>query len=240
MGWRFAPRWHWVLLTAALLPVFVSLGFWQWNRGQARQDTWEQFARSEGAAEQVAASRLAQMPRYARVRVEGRLDGERQFLLDNLSHRGAPGYQVLTVLQLAEGSRLLVNRGWVPFSGFREQLPDVALPEPLRGAVIELQGRIAGLPVAGLASGRLAPAPDGRWPRVASFPTVEQLASAYGDELLPVVLLLDADSGPGYVREWQAPGLPPERHIGYAVQWWAFALLLLGLFVGLNLKRKNA
>ena len=53
------------------------------------------------------------------------------------------------------------------------------------------------------------------------------------------VLLLDADSGPGFVREWQPPGLPPERHIGYAVQWWAFALLLVGLFVGLNVKRKD-
>ncbi len=240
MAWRFAPRWHWVLLTAALLPVFISLGLWQWNRGQLRTQTWEEFSRSDVPAEQVAAARLVQMPRYARVRVEGRLDGERQFLLDNLSHRGAPGYQVLTVLELAEGSRLLVNRGWVPFSGFREQLPDVALPEAARVTPVELQGRIAGLPVAGLASGRLAPAADGRWPRVASFPTMAQLADTYGADLLPVVLLLDADSGPGYVREWQAPGLPPERHIGYAVQWWAFALLLLGLFVGLNLKRKDA
>lgn len=241
MRWRFAPRWYWVLLTAALLPVFVSLGFWQWNRGQARQATWDEFARTDVAAEQVTAARLAQMPRYARVQVEGRLDGERQFLLDNLSHRGAPGYQVLTVLELAEGSRLLVNRGWLPFSGFRDQLPDVALPEGFGGPeAVELTGRIAGLPVAGLASGRLAPAPDGSWPRVASFPTMGQLAEAYGQTLLPVVLLLDADSGPGFIREWQPPGLPPERHIGYAVQWWAFGLLLVGLFVGLNVKRKDA
>jgi len=228
-----------VLLTAALLPVFVSLGSWQWNRGQQRQATWDEFSRGDAAADPVPASRLAQMPRYARVQVEGRLDGERQFLLDNLSHAGAPGYQVLTVLELAEGSHLLVNRGWVPFSGFREQLPPVALPEGAAGTPMVLTGRIAGLPVAGLASGRMAPAPDGSWPRVASFPSIEQLAEVYGAPLLPVVLLLDADSGPGFVREWQPPGLPPERHIGYAVQWWAFALLLVGLFVGLNVKRKD-
>ncbi len=239
MRWRFAPRWYWVLLTAALLPVFVSLGTWQWNRGQQRQATWEEFSRASQSADPVPAGRLAQMPRYARVQVEGRLDGGRQFLLDNLSHAGAPGYQVLTVLELPEGSHLLVNRGWVPFSGFREQLPDIALPEGTGGTPVSLTGRIAGLPVAGLASGRMAPAPEGRWPRVASFPSIGQLAEVYGAPLLPVVLLLDADSGPGYVREWQAPGLPPERHIGYAVQWWAFALLLLGLFVGLNLKRKD-
>lgn len=240
MRWRFAPRWYWVLLTVALLPVFVSLGFWQWNRGQLRQATWDQFAGSDAVAEVVPASQLARMPRYARVQVEGRLDGERQFLLDNLSYQGAPGYQVLTVLTLAEGSHLLVNRGWVPFSGYREQLPEVALPDGASAAGAVLTGRLGSLPVAGLASGRMAPAPEGSWPRVASFPAIGQLAEAYGQPLLPVVLLLDADSGPGFVRDWQAPGLPPERHIGYAVQWWAFALLLVGLFVGLNLKRKDA
>jgi cytochrome oxidase assembly protein ShyY1 len=92
--------------------------------------------------------------------------------------------------------------------------------------------------VAGLAAGQSAPG-GGDWPRVASFPTMAQLEAAYGASLLPHVLWLDTASGPGYLREWRPSGLPPERHIGYAVQWWSFALLLLGLFVGLNLKKRN-
>jgi surfeit locus 1 family protein len=239
MARRFAPRLHWIVLTAALLPLFVSLGTWQWNRGQARQQQWDEFTRGGQEVVDASAASLARLPRYTRVRVAGRLDGARQFLLENMSHRGAPGYQVLTVLQLAEGSRLLVNRGWLPFSGYREQLPDVRLPEG-GGRSGMLTGRLAALPVAGLASGRLAPAAQGRWPRVASFPTMAQLEAAYGAPLLPVVLLLDAESGPGYLREWRPSGLPPGRHIGYAVQWWCFALLLLVLFVALNLKRKHA
>lgn len=245
MAWRFAPRLHWVLLVAALLPVFVSLGFWQWNRGQARQEQWDEYARGDAAAIEADTATLARLGRYARVRVAGRFDGERQFLLENISHRGAPGYHVLTVLQLEDGGRLLVNRGWLPFSGYRDRLPDTSLPEPERAgapdatqdAVLRLSGRLAALPVAGLASGRSAPTGD--WPRVTSFPTLAQLEAAYGTSLLPHVLWLDADSGPGYLREWSPSGLPPERHIGYAVQWWCFALLLAGLFIGLNLKRSN-
>jgi surfeit locus 1 family protein len=141
------------------------------------------------------------------------------------------------VLRLAEGSRLLVNRGWVPFSGYREQLPDVALPEPVGQVVIT--GRLSNLPVAGMASGAAPPAMDGRWPRLASFPDHEQLQKSYGAPLLPAVLLLDADSGPGYLRDWQPPGIPPERNFGYAVQWWAFALLAIALLVGLNLKKRE-
>lgn len=250
MAWRFAPRLHWVLLVAALLPVFVALGFWQWNRGQARQAQWDEYARGDAAAITADAAALAQLPRYTRVRVAGRLDGGRQFLLENISHRGAPGYHVLTVLQLVDGGRLLVNRGWIPFSGYRDRLPDVSLPgagrdgqpgapgDATQDAAQQLSGRLAALPVPGLASGQSAPT-AGDWPRVASFPTLAQLEAAYGASLLPQVLWLDADSGPGYLREWSPSGLPPERHIGYAVQWWCFALLLAGLFIGLNLKRSN-
>ncbi len=105
---RFAPRWYWVLLTAALLPLFVSLGFWQWHRGQARQAEWDAFARADTAPVEVNAATLATLPRYTRVRVRGRFDGERQFLLENLSHRGAPGYEALTVLALASVAVLVL------------------------------------------------------------------------------------------------------------------------------------
>ncbi len=63
------------------------------------------------------------------------------------------------------------------------------------------------------------------------------LEAALGETLLPPVLLLDADSGPGYLRDWQAPGISPERNFSYAFQWWSFALLAVAMFVGLNLKR---
>jgi surfeit locus 1 family protein len=170
------------------------------------------------------------------VRVAGEFDADHQFLLDNISHGGAPGYEVLTPLQLGDGSRILVDRGWVPFSGYREQLPDLTLDA---AAPPFLTGRLSRLPVAGLAAGRVPPPVEGTWPRVTSFPDMEQLAEALGMPLPPVLLLLDADSGPGYLRDWQPPGISPERNFSYAVQWWSFALLALLMLVGLNLKRKH-
>jgi cytochrome oxidase assembly protein ShyY1 len=75
---------------------------------------------------------------------------------------------------------------------------------------------------------------------VASFPTSEQLAASYGAPLAPRMLLMDADSSPGYLRDWKPPGVAPERNFSYAIQWWSFAVLALAMFVGLNLKRRNA
>jgi surfeit locus 1 family protein len=103
--------------------------------------------------------------------------------------------------------------------------------------VLPLTGRLGALPTPGLASGAQPPAMDGPWPRLTSFPALADLSAARGEKLLAPVLLLDADSGPGYLRSWQPPGISPQRNFSYAVQWWAFAALALGLYIGLNVKR---
>jgi surfeit locus 1 family protein len=235
---RFAPRWYWILITVLVMVLFVRLGFWQWQRGEYRSTQWQQFARGEQPAVEANAASLARLPPYTRVHLAGTFDARHQFLLDNISHEGAPGYQVLTPLTLGDGSHLLVNRGWLPFSGYRDRLPDIAF-DPA-GAPPFVTGRLAELPIAGLAAGRLAPPQEGAWPRVASFPTIEQLGASYGAPLAPRMLLMDAGSGPGYLRDWKPPGVAPERNFSYAIQWWSFAVLALAMFVGLNLKRSNA
>lgn len=234
---RFAPRWYWILIVLAVMALFVRLGLWQWQRGEYHRAQREEFTRGDAPPVEATASSLERLPRYTRVRVGGTFDATRQFLLENISHAGAPGYEVLTVLTLGDGSHMLVNRGWLPFSGYRDRLPDVSFDPD--AAPPFLTGRLSLPPVAGLASGRVPPSNDGAWPRLASFPTIEQLAASYGAPLVPAMLLLDADAGPGYLRDWQPPGIPPERNFSYAIQWWSFAALALALFVGLNLKRRH-
>ena len=40
---------------------------------------------------------------------------------------GSPAMRCWHVLRLADGSGLLVNRGWMPFTGYRDRLPDVSI-----------------------------------------------------------------------------------------------------------------
>jgi len=231
---RFTPRWYYTLLVLLAVPGFVALGFWQWHRGEYRSAQWAAFARSDVPAVETSATTLARLDRFTRVRVRGRFDVARQVLLDNISHEGAPGYEVLSLFELEDGSHLMVNRGWVPFTGFRERLPDVSLPA---NGALSLTGRLSTLPVAGMAAGRLPPPVEGDWPRVTSFPLHAQLQHIWGVPLLTPVLLLDADSSPGYLRDWRPPGIPPDRNYSYAVQWWSFALLAAAMYVGFNLKK---
>jgi len=236
-GRVFAPSWLMTALTVALAMLFVRLGEWQWDRGAHRQAQWEAFARGSAQALPLGARELAALPRFQRIEVAGSLDAAHQFLLDNRTHQGRAGYEVLTPLHLEDGRTLLVNRGWVAFTGSRARLPDVSLPP---AAHSRLRGRIDELPVGGLELGRAPPPPGAQWPKVTSYPDMTQLAQALGASLEPRILLLDRDAPLGYVREWQPPGLSPARHWSYAIQWWSFAVALVAIWALLSVRRPQA
>jgi surfeit locus 1 family protein len=229
---RFKPSWLMTSLTVLLLAAFVNLGAWQWHRGEARQSVWAEYQKS--AAPLRVTAHVDEVERFKRIALDGHFEPARQFLLDNRSHAGQPGYEVLTPFTLSSGERLLVNRGWVPFTGYRDRLPDISLSNP---AVLRITGRIDELPAAGLASGRAPPAAGPEWPKLTSFPTHAELQTALGTKLARRLLLLDPDMPDGYVREWSPPGLAPGRHFSYAIQWWGFAVVLLVLYFGLNFRK---
>jgi len=103
---------------------------------------------------------------------------------------------------------------------------------------INIGGRLDQLPASGLASGRAPPSLGGSWPKRTSFPTMAQLAAALGQDLEARQLLLAASEPQGFARDWQdeSLGLPPERHVSYAVQWWGLGALSAFLYLFLNLE----
>ena len=230
----FAPSVGMTVLTVVLCALFVALGRWQWHRGNTREASWEQFARGAGQALPLGSASLTGVPLFQRVSLRGRFDEAHQFLLDNRSYEGRPGYEVLTPLTRAGGGTALIDRGWVPFSGLRERLPGVAIKS---NDELTVTGRVANLPSAGLASGRAPPSAQGAWPKVTTFPTMGELSTALGSSLEPRILLLDPKEPDGYVRDWHPPGLEPIRHWSYAAQWWAFAVVVVFLWVRLSFRK---
>jgi surfeit locus 1 family protein len=224
------------LLTIALLTLFVSLGSWQWNRGAAKRLLWDQFEYSAQAVYSARPPALDSLPRYSRIAFSARYRPEKQFLLDNRINNGRPGYEVLTPAETSDGRWILVNRGWIPFSGYRDRLPDVSMQG---GAVATISGYVDELPSAGLASGRAPPARDDLWPKVTSYPTPQELENALGESITHRIVLLDRSiAGYGdYVRAWSPAGLSPDRHFSYAIQWWGFAVVLLVIYFGLNFRK---
>lgn len=225
---RFAPRPAPTLLTLAAVALFSVLGAWQLGRAAEKRALAADFAGGGPALEWRQLPPDA--PRYQRVTLRGRYDPERQFLLDNMAHESVAGLQVLTPLVLEDGSAVLVNRGWLPWGRSRGTLPDVAVDGGQRTVV----GRIDDLPRPGI---WLEAPPATGWPRLVQYPRMEELAAAIGRELAPRQVLLDPAVPDGFVREWAVPGTPADRHLGYAVQWFAFAAVAVTLWLVLSFRK---
>jgi surfeit locus 1 family protein len=203
--------------------LFASLGSWQWQRAETSRATRAQFA--EGAAGNALDElplELDEAQRFRRLEVRGEFLERPQFLLDNMLYDRAPGYHVLTPLRVpGRREHVLVNRGWVPAGGDRRVLPDV----DVRGGSRVVTGRLERLPRPGLRLGA-DDAATGADDSIAvlQYPTAAELGRRLGEPVYDYQLLLDPVAPDGYVRDWQAPGVPPERHLSYAGQWSALAL----------------
>ena len=70
------------------------------------------------------------------------------------------------------------------------------------------------------------------------FPRVADLERALGVPVESRIVLLDSERPDGYERDWRpALEFPPERHLGYAVQWFALAVVVFVIFVALSVQR---
>lgn len=227
---RFAPRPAGTVAAVAAAFLCATLGNWQLGRAAEKRALTADFARAGPALE--LGTLPAGAPRYQRVTARGHYDSGRQFLLDNRSHAGQAGMEVLTPLVLADGSAVLVNRGWLPHGPSRETLPGVGVADAPRA----VSGRLDELPQPSI---RLDAPPAAGWPRLVQYPRMDELSAMLGRKLQPRMLLLDPAEPDGYVREWSVPGTTSERHLGYAVQWFAFAALAIAIWIAVSLRREG-
>ncbi|TAJ51305.1 MAG: SURF1 family protein [Nevskiaceae bacterium] len=233
---RFRPAW-WALLGTLLLGgAMLALGYWQYGRGQTKQQLLDRHA---AAAALVPVPLLADSGKPAvgevrRVYIDGVYRSDLSVLLDNQSHHRRPGAHAWTPLQLADGSLVVVDRGWLPL--------DVASVPPAPTGPQRLEGYWRTLPQPGLRLGQAgaACAPGAALAPRVNYPDLAELRCRFGATTRDGLLELAPELPGGFVREWSPAGvdaIPPQRHYGYAAQWWAFAATLVGLFIKLNLKK---
>jgi cytochrome oxidase assembly protein ShyY1 len=226
------PRWLGILaLTLVASAVMVLLGNWQLSRYRERSEVNERI----DAAEKVAPAPIGQVlpapagatgkappeAAWTRVTVTGRYDSGNVVLVRGRTVEGQVGFEVVVPLVLADGSAVLVDRGWVP------PAPGGATAQPrvptAPGGDVTVVGRIhLSESQAGKISRR-----DGRIEtRRIHVPALaaELPYPAYG-----AYLLLDEQTPPAdptfsaipirHENDWQ--------NAGYVVQWWLFAVLAL-------------
>jgi len=222
-----------VVFLMMMFVILIKLGFWQLERAENKVMQIE--------ARQHSLNTLSyKLPEQAEVeqhnaqliKLTGRLDFSKTLLLDNKVNNGVVGYEVLVPLKLHKQGQgiketsILINLGWIAGTSRRDQLPNLktwpAMTElsgylhipshnPFANTVIDVKGGVhtIGYPL-------VIPAVD-----------FNQFSTQLNQTFYPAVVRLKENSQWGYQKQWRWNNkMTPQKHQGYAIQWFALALTL--------------
>jgi surfeit locus 1 family protein len=226
------------LLVIAAIAVMARLGVWQLERREQRiARNADLVAKLEAAPLSLNEAALAAawpLPddrnavRNLRAEAAGEYDFGHQMLLVQQNYNGMPGAHLVTPLVLDGGQQaVLVDRGWVPFedveSGRWQEYADASGSVTIAGRVQPSQilfGRAA--EQASASAG--AQQAKTEWYRI----DIDAIQSQLPYRLLPVYLL-EASGPEGNIalpyRIEPEVDLSEGPHLGYALQWFAFAVV---------------
>lgn len=206
-----------VAIAVALAALFIRLGFWQLDRLAERR------GRNAAMAHRLATpvtsfETLGEDAAYRRATVRGQPDSAHEIVWTGRSRSGSPGVYVLTPLRRAgSDTAVLVLRGWV-------YAPDAATIDLARWreARSEFTGYVLALPENGA-----QPAAAGGTNRRIRALTRPNVRALLPYPVAPFYLVArDSTAGTAPAR---LPMLTLDEgpHLGYAVQWFAFATIAL-------------
>jgi surfeit locus 1 family protein len=227
-------RWAPLIATVVLAALSARLGVWQLARA-AQKIALQQSLLARGALPALELQALARhrdevvAQVHRRAVLSGHWLAERTVYLDNRPMHGRVGFYVVTPLQLADGSAVLVERGWLP-RDFEDRTHITPPPTPPGDVTV---------------NGQLAPGPARLYEFTADAggPIRQNLdpdrfAQEIGVPLRPLSLRQrGGDAADGLARDWPAPAIDVQKHYGYAFQWFALCALTIALYVWFRILR---
>lgn len=208
------------IFTVVLLPVLVSLGFWQLDRAQWREDQWSEFEAAQ-IQPPVTWTPSEDFPSHQRVTADGQFLTGQQYFLQNRTHDGVPGVDVIELFE-SNNAVVAINRGFVEWR-LADELPEVS---PATSFTVV---------------GSIAP-PDSN-PVLSDVNQLPRIQTRHFDQIeqrinRPIVteIRLAPEHSDALMASWTINAMTPEKHLGYATQWFAMAFALLILYGILILK----
>jgi len=241
VSWRFAltPKWlvrH--VAVAALVVTMTFLGLWQLRRldekkdyralVEARQEVPIANVEAVVPADEPVASPAVEGVLYRSVAATGTYEADDTVVVENRTYNSAPGGWVLTPLRLADGTAVVVNRGFIGY----DRSGEIVAPEPPTGRVT-----VEGLVFPSQAKGRFgATDPTDGTLTVLARVDLDRYAAQLDGPVLPAYIQLVTSEPAEPPPASGAPELvalgPPEvdlgPHLSYAGQWFLFTTIAAG------------
>ena len=250
----FTPHWVMTLLTLLAIALFLRLGFWQLDRAHEKK---QMIAALNGFSQQTPTVWSPSDPwpaQYQPVKLQGHFLPN-VLLFDNQHHQHQFGYDVISALilesvnsssedlrqdsncqqTLSNDQIVLVDRGWIPGDASRRVFPVADTPRGL----IQLVG---GVYYPSKKTWLLGPALEKKDDNLVVIELLDTtlISQFLHKSVYPFIIRLNPEAPNGYLREWPVVAMSPDRHYGYALQWFAMALVILIIYVALNFNKTNA
>lgn len=220
----FSRRWlGWLAMVLAIAAGCAALGMWQMDR---RDQAVAEVTRIQNNYEADPLSYEQALPyldsfvtgvEWTPVTLHGTYDTRNQRVVRNRPLSGQPGYEVLVPLRLADGSAVIINRGWLPIGNEIAGHPDV-VPQPQQGPVTVTARVKSGEPELdrGAPEGQLASIDLDAYANALDYPVH---TGSYG-------LLASEDPAAATMPiATGKPAIDTGPHLSYSLQWFAFGVL---------------
>jgi surfeit locus 1 family protein len=208
------------VLALAAAAIFVRLGFWQLarlNEKQTRNTLLVQHQLQSPMA-LTALPRDTTLAHYRVASVSGRFDYDHEMILSGRTRRGSPGVEFITPVRIAgSDTAVLVNRGWV-------YSPDASSVDRARWREAD-SARVTGY--VELYSANAGPN-SARDPHVVRRVSRRDIAEKVPYPVAPFYLVSVGDTADlTHPARKDIPVPDDGPHLGYALQWFSFAVIAL-------------
>lgn len=224
---RFSPGF--LILTLLFVALTLSLGFWQLDRAQQKQELLDIY--SERSQTSVPLNTVIddwQSSRYQRIEAQGVFLPDKQIFLENQVREGQVGYHAYVPFRTVEDDVILVNTGWQKQLQEKDDIPDTR---------VKIEALLRPPPEVGLRLGSLDQTSFDR-PYRTPYVDIDWMSTRLNLNLSPFVLLLATGTDGEIATDWMPVRMPPERHRGYAVTWFSLAAALVALFLIYSFKKE--
>ena len=225
----FSREWLFTtLLVVVGSVVCIRLGIWQLDRLEQRKEFNTQFEEMKSSASldlnNSATDELVLME-WRKIRVTGEYDFENQVAIRNQYHKGEYGYHLVTPV-LFDGKAVLVDRGWIPADGNSAPADWRKYDEP---GPVDVEGQIRLGYVKPAIGGIEDPVPVGSektflWNNL----DLDKISMQSPYPILAVYIqtdMIEGDETPP-ISYQPVVEISEGPHMGYALQWFAFAAIL--------------
>lgn len=221
--YRFIIRPGFSILCLFFFVTFCVLGNWQLHRYHYKKNLEVEYQQHLNSKPKpfIQIIKSNTTLQFQPVSIEGDYINGLTMLIQNQFYHDEIGYEVLTPVHIIGEKKLVwIDRGWVKQTG--NSLPPAI--EEVKG-MQHLTGYIKLLDEHHFILGKNI-LNETMTPIVMQKMDIEELQRITHQTYYPFIVRLNAGAAHGYVRDWTITAVIPERHMGYAVQWFVMAAVL--------------